>query len=191
MIPKREDAMKLLVEMVDNINLRKHMFCVEAVMRSYAKKYGEDVDKWGFAGLLHDADWGKYPDEHPKVIVKKLREMGVDEEICQAIASHGNDSEQYGFGRFEKRENLIDKALYACDEISGFVVACALVRPDKLDSLEAKSVIKKLKDKSFAAQVSREEIREGAEELGVELVEHVSFVIEALKAIRSELGLNK
>jgi putative nucleotidyltransferase with HDIG domain len=188
MVPSREDAMEMLNNMVANVNLKKHMYCVEAVMRALAKKYTTDEDKWGIAGLLHDADWEKYPDEHPKVIVRKLRDMGVDEAVCHAIASHGNNSEKYG-ERFEKRESLIDKALYASDEISGFVVACALVRPDKLETLEARSVVKKLKDKSFAAQVNRDEIREGAEELEVDLTEHITFVIAAVKGIRKELGL--
>jgi len=174
--------------MVPNANLKKHMYCVEAVMRALAKKYQEDEEKWGIAGLLHDADWEKYPDEHPKVIIKKLREMGVEEEIVRAIASHGDNSEKYG-ERFEKRESLMDRALFASDEVSGFVIACALVRPNKLDDLEAKSVVKKLKDKSFAAQVSREDIRNGAEELGVDLSEHIQLVIETLRRIKKELGL--
>ena len=188
MVPSRSEAVKILDDMVPNANLKKHMYCVEAVMRALAKKYQEDEEKWGIAGLLHDADWEKYPDEHPKVIIKKLREMGVEEEIVRAIASHGDNSEKYG-ERFEKRESLMDRALFASDEVSGFVIACALVRPNKLDDLEAKSVVKKLKDKSFAAQVSREDIRNGAEELGVDLSEHIQLVIETLRRIKKELGL--
>jgi predicted hydrolase (HD superfamily) len=188
MIPSREDALKILDKYVDNINLKRHMFAVEASMRALAKKFGENEDKWGITGLLHDADWEKHPTEHPKVIVKELREAGVDEDIAHAIASHGDQRADSGEDRFEKRESLIDKALFAADEISGFVVACAIVRPDKLDTLETKSVMKKLKDKSFAAQVSREDINKGAEELGVPLEDHITLVIEALRGIKSEFG---
>lgn len=188
MVPTREEALKIVDEMVPNINLKKHMYCVEAVMGSLAKKYGEDEDKWGIAGLLHDADWEKFPEEHPKVIVKMLRAQGVDEEIYKAIASHGNNGEEYG-QRFEERSALIDKALYASDEIAGFVVACALVRPDKLETISADSVVKKLKDKAFAKNVNRNDIYEGVEELGVDLKEHVALVIEAIKSIRDTLGL--
>lgn len=188
MIPSREEALEILDEYVDNINLKRHMYAVEAVMRALAAKFNEDQDKWGITGLLHDADWEKHPNEHPKVIVKKLREMGVDEEIAHAIAAHGDNSEQYGMDRFEERTSLLDKALFAADEISGFVVACALVRPDKLDSLEAKSVIKKMKDKGFAAQVNRDDITKGAEALGVPLEEHITLVIETLRTIKDVFG---
>lgn len=184
----RDEALQLLNEMVSNENLKKHMYCVEAAMRAYAEKFGEDVGQWGLAGLLHDADWEKYPNDHPKIIVKKLETANIDSNIVAAIASHGNNSEEYGWDRFKKRERLIDKALFAVDELSGFVIACALVRPDKLDNLKASSVKKKLKDKSFAAQVNREDIYLGAEELGVELEEHINFVIDALQSVKTELG---
>lgn len=188
MIPTREQALKLLDEYVDNTNLKRHMYCVEASMRACARKFNQNEDEWGITGLLHDTDWEKHPNEHPKVITAKLRETGVDESICHAIASHGNNSAEMGEDRFEIRESLLDKALFACDEISGFVVACALPRPNKLDDLEPKSVMKKLKDKAFAAQVSRSDITEGAEELGVDLNEHIKLVIEAIRGIKSEIG---
>lgn len=186
MIPSREEALEILNDMVPNENLRKHMYCVEAVMRAYAQKFGEDEEKWGIAGLLHDADWEKHPDVHPKMIVEKLTEMGVDEDLVHAIAAHGNNSEQYG-ERFEPRESLMDKAIFASDEISGFVVACSLVRPNGISDLKPKSVKKKLKDKGFAAQVSRDDIYDGAEELGVDLTEHIQFVIDAIKEIQDEI----
>lgn len=188
MIPTRDEAIKILDEMVENANLKQHMYCVEACMKAYAKKFGEDENKWGITGLLHDSDWEKYPDIHPGEIVKKLREMGVDEDICRAIAGHGNNSETEP-ARFEERKELIDKALFACDELAGFIVACARVRPTKLEGLEAKSVKKKLKDKAFAANVSRDDITQGAEELGVDLSEHVAFCIEAIKGIESNLNI--
>jgi predicted hydrolase (HD superfamily) len=188
MIPTREEANKILDRYVDNVNLKKHMYAVEAVMRALAYKYKEDPNKWGITGLLHDADWEKHPTEHPKVIVKELREMGVEEDICHAIAAHGNNSDEYGHDRFETRDNLLDKALFASDEISGFVVACALVRPDKMETLEARSVIKKMKDKKFAAQVSREDIKNGAEDLGIPLEEHITLVINTLKSIKEVFG---
>jgi len=165
------------------------MYAVEAVLRSYAKIYKEDEEKWGVTGLLHDVDWEKYPKTHPKEIVKNLTEIGTDKEIIHAIASHGNNSPEYPTNHFEERTSLLDKALFASDEIAGFVIACALVRPDKLDTLKAKSVKKKLKDKAFAAKVSREEIYQGVKELGVDLDEHIQLVIEALQGIKEELGL--
>jgi len=185
-----EQANEMLNEKVGNINLRKHMYCVEACMRAYAKKFGQDEEKWAITGLLHDADYEKYPAEHPKVIVQQLRKMGVDEEIAHAIASHGNLREGEEASRFEKRESQLDKVLFAVDELSGFVVACALVRPDKLNGLEAKSVKKKLKDKSFAAKVNRDDIYQGIEELGVNIDEHIAFVVNAIQGITNKLGLN-
>lgn len=190
MIPTRDQALEILDEFVENENLKKHMYCVEACMRAYAKKFEKDIDQWGVTGLLHDADWEKYPDVHPKKILEKLKELDVDAEIIHAIASHGNNSEQYGLDRFEERKSLMDKVLFACDELSGFIIACALVRPNKLDDLKAKSVKKKLKDKSFAAQVNRDEIRQGAEELEVDISEHITFLIETLREIKKDLGLN-
>ncbi|MFQ5492926.1 MAG: HD domain-containing protein [Candidatus Dojkabacteria bacterium] len=188
MIPQRRSAIILLNEFVDNENLKRHMYAVEAAMRAYAKKLGEDEDKWGIAGLLHDADWEKFSDDHPRVIVERLKEMNVDDGIVQAIASHGNNSDQYPQNYFEERRSKFDSALFACDELAGFIVAVARVRPNGLDDLKAKSVKKKLKDKGFAAQVNRDDIRDGADELGVELDEHIEFVIKALRSIKEELG---
>ena len=180
----REQALEVLDELIKNENLKKHMYCVEAGMRFYAKEFGEDEEKWGLAGLLHDADWEKYPKEHPGKIIEKLKEIGVDEDIIYAISSHGNSGD-YGDNHFDfqPRKSLMDKALFAVDELSGFVIACALVRPDKLDSLKPKSVKKKLKDKKFAAQVSREDIYQGVEELSIELDEHIENIIEVLKGV--------
>jgi predicted hydrolase (HD superfamily) len=189
MIPTRDEAIKILNEMVKNDNLKQHMYCVEACMRAYARKYGEDEEKWGITGLLHDADWEKFPEQHPKEIVKQLRDSNVDEDIAHAIASHGDDGEEYGFGRFEKRESLLDKALFACDELAGFIIAVARVRPNGLDDLKSKSVKKKLKDKAFAAQVSRDDIENGAKELGIELNDHIEFMINALKEIQNDLKI--
>jgi len=185
----RAEALKIIDELIANSNLKKHMNCVEAAMKFYANEFNENEEKWGLAGLLHDADWEKYPEDHPKIIVSQLNDLEVDPDVVQAIASHGNDSEQYGYGRFTDRQSLMDKALFAVDELSGFVIACALVRPTKLEGLEARSVIKKLKDKSFAAQVSRDDIYEGAKELNIDLEAHVQNVINALQGIKEELGL--
>lgn len=182
----RSEAIKILDDLVKNRNLTKHMYCVEATMRFYAKLFNTDEEKWAIAGLLHDADWEAYPDEHPAKIVEILISMNAEEDIIQAIASHGNNSEKYG-NRFQERKTLLDKTLFACDELSGFVVAVALVRPGRLTDLNPKSVIKKLKDKSFAAQVSREDIYQGAEEIGIELKEHIANIISAIKTIEAEI----
>ncbi len=151
------------------------MYAVEAAMRFYAAKFGEDPDKWGIAGLLHDADWQKYPPQHPKVICEDLQKRGVDPEIIHAISCHGN---QLGV----VRQSKMDHALFACDEITGLVTATALMKPNGLEGLEARSVIKKMKDKGFAAGVNRDDIRQGAEELGLPLEEHIQNVINAMKA---------
>lgn len=182
----RDEAIKILDEWVTKDFSRKHMLAVEACMRAYAKKFGENEDKWSLAGLLHDADWDSFSDEHPKKIVELLKEKG-EEEVAQAVASHGNNSEEYGKDRFTERKSQMDKTLFACDEITGFIMAVSYVRPNGLSDLKPKSVKKKLKDKNFAAQVSREEIYEGAEELGIEFDEHLLFVIEAMKGIRDQL----
>jgi len=188
MIPTREEALKILDEYVTNINLKRHMFAVEAVLRGYAKKFGEDENAWGIAGLLHDADWEKHPKVHPKVIIDDLRKRGVPEEIIHAIASHGNNSPDFPTNHMEPRESRLDHAIFASDEISGFVIACALVRPDRLNTLEASSVIKKMKDKGFARQVNRQDIIGGAEELGIPLQDHIAFVIDQLRPIKSVFG---
>ena len=181
----RDEALALVREYVKNENLIKHMFCVEAAMRFYAEKFGEDVEAWGLLGLLHDFDWEVHPtlDEHPVKGVPILREREVDEDIIQDILSHG-------VGTGVPRDTLRRKALYACDEITGLVTAVALVRPSRsLLDLEVKSVKKKWKDRAFAAGANRDEIEESAAEFGVELWEHVGNVILAMRKIAPELGL--
>lgn len=181
----RESAWNLLCEFTQSESLRKHMLAVEACMRAYARKYGEDEDKWGITGLLHDFDYEKYPtpQEHPFVGNKILEERGYSEEMRRAILSH---AEYSGV----KRESRMEKALFACDELAGFITASTLVKPNKsLAEVEAKSVRKKMKDKAFARSVNRDDIINGAADLGVELEEHIAFCIEAMKAIAPELGL--
>jgi len=181
----RSQAWSLLCEYTQSESLRKHMLAVEACMRAYARKFGEDEDKWGITGLLHDFDYEKYPTpaEHPFVGNKILEERGYPEDVRRAILSHADYSGV-------KRESLMEKTLYACDEISGFITASALVKPNKsLAEVEAKSVRKKMKDKAFARSVNRDDIINGAADLGVDLEEHIAFCIEAMKTIASELGL--
>ncbi|NOY78772.1 MAG: HDIG domain-containing protein [Calditrichaeota bacterium] len=181
----REDAVTLLREYTKNENLIKHALAVEAAMRAYARKFGEDEELWGITGLLHDFDYEKYPDmkEHALRGSEILQKMGYPEEVTHAILAH-NDYHHVS------RENPLDKTLYAVDELCGFITAVALVRPSKkLDEVKVKSVKKKMKDKSFARQVNRDEIRRGAEELGVDLDDHIAFVIEAMKTISNQLGL--
>jgi putative nucleotidyltransferase with HDIG domain len=154
-------------------------------MRAYARKFGEDEEKWGTVGLLHDFDYERWPDppHHPLEGAKILQERGYSDEIIYAINSHADYLKDF------PRVHLIDKALYACDELCGFITACALVRPGRLEGLEAKSVRKKMKQASFAAAVKREDIVRGAEDLGVELNEHIDFCIAAMQTIAPELGL--
>lgn len=179
----REAALEILNELIDNDNLRKHMLAVEAACRFYARKYGEDEEIWGVAGLLHDADYEKYPEQHPQVIVDRLREINVDPAIPQAIACHGT---VFGIAQ----ESLLDKVLFACDELTGLITATALVRPDKsLAEVEVKSVKKKLKDRTFAKGVDREDIRIGVEQLGIPLDDHIANVLQAMQDIAPELGL--
>jgi len=181
----RKEALAIVREYVKNENLIKHMYCVEAALRFYAEKFGEDVETWGLLGLLHDFDWEVHPtlDEHPVKGAPILRERGVDEEIIQDILSHG-------VGTGVPRDTLRRKALYACDEITGLVTAVALVRPSlSLLDLEVKSVKKKWKDRAFAAGANRDEIEESAAEFGVDLWEHVDNVIQAMRRIAPELGL--
>lgn len=164
--------------------LRKHARAVEVVMRAAALRYGggaADVERFGLAGMLHDADYEAWPEDHPRRIVAWLEERG-EREVAHAVAAHYT---KWGVSY----DSALDKALLACDELTGFVGACALVRPDGIASLEAKSVLKKLKDKGFAAKVEREEVHAGATLLGVELADHVAFVIDALKPHAGELGL--
>src|SRR5512146_399566 len=182
----RDQAWSLLCEYTQSESLRKHMLAVEACMRAYARKYGEDEDKWAITGLLHDFDYEKYPtpQEHPFVGNKVLEERGYPEEIRRAILSH---AEYSGV----KRESTMEKTLFACDELAGFITATALVKPGKsLAEVDAKSVRKKMKDKAFARSVSRDDIIKGAQELGLDLEQHIAFCIEAMKAIAGELGLD-
>jgi len=178
-------ALELMHEFVKNENLRKHMYCVSEAMRQYAKKYGEDEEKWAIAGLLHDFDWEIHPnaEEHPWKGSEILKVRGYDEEMRRAILSHADHTGV-------PRETLMEKALYACDELCGFIVACALVQPTKkLEDVRVESVLKKFKKKEFARNVNREEMFKGAEELGIAMEEHVGFVLSALKGIADKLGL--
>jgi len=180
----RESTSQLLCEYTASENLRKHAQAVEACMRAYARKFGEDEEKWGIVGLIHDFDYEKYPTapDHPLRGSEILRERGYSEEVRRAILGHADYTGV-------PRDTLMAKALFACDELAGFITACSLVRPDKIMSLEARSVRKRMKDKAFARSVSREDISKGAEELGAGLDEHITFCIEAMRAIAGELGL--
>jgi predicted hydrolase (HD superfamily) len=150
-------------------------------MEAYAEKFNENTDEWAIAGLLHDADYEVFPEKHPQVIVEKLKSVEEDK-IAHAISAH--------YSKWNvPYETLLDKALVACDELTGFIVACCQVRPDGITSLETKSVIKKLKDKGFAAKVERDEVYKGAELFGIDLNEHIAFIIEVLKKNRVELGI--
>ncbi len=180
----REESWELLREWTESDSLLKHMLAVEAAMRAYARKFGEDEERWGITGLLHDMDYEKHPTpaEHPTVGVAELERRGYPEDVRRAILSHADYLDV-------PRETPMEKTLYAVDELSGFVVACALVRPERLEGLKAKSVRKKMKQKSFAASVNREDITSGAEELGVDLNEHIDFVVAALQERADALGL--
>lgn len=180
----REDAWALVTEYTQNEALRRHMLAVEAAMRAYAAKEGEDPEQWGVTGLLHDFDYERYPDapDHPLKGSEILRERECPEEIREAILGHAPYTGV-------PRTSRMAKALYACDELCGFVTACALVRPGRLSDLEPKSVRKKLKDRGFARNVNREDIEAGTAELGVDLDAHIAFVIEAMRGIAGDLGL--
>ena len=177
----RDQALKQLRAWTTNPSLLTHARSVEIVLRAAAAKYGGDPELWAVAGLLHDADYDQWPEEHPKRIVDWLREQG-EEEIAYAVSFH-----QTKWNLPPKSQ--MDKALLACDELTGFVIACCLVRPEGIATLEPKSVKKKLKDKAFAAKVDREIIRSSVAILGVDFDEHVQFVIEALKPHAEELGI--
>lgn len=177
----RQGARQILSSLTKNPSLLRHMRTIELVMEAYAEKYGENKDEWGIAGLLHDADYEAFPEKHPGVIVQKLKDAG-EENIAHAISAH--------YTKWNvPYDSLLDKALLACDELTGFIVACAQVRPDGISSLEPKSVIKKLKDKTFAAKVERDEVYKGADLLGVELDEHIAFIIDVLRKNKSELNI--
>jgi putative nucleotidyltransferase with HDIG domain len=181
----RDQALEIVNEYIQNQNLVRHMLAVEAAMRFYAEKYGEDEELWGVTGLLHDFDWEIHPtlEEHPQAGEPILRERGVPEVIIRAIQSHADHTGV-------PRESLMEKALFACDEITGLITAVALVRPSRsLMDLKVKSVKKKWKDKAFAAGANRDEIAQGAEEFGIDLWEHTTNVIEAMRRVAPELGL--
>ena len=178
---QRTEARQILNDLTKNPSLLRHMRTIELVMEAYAEKFGADKEEWAIAGMLHDADYEAYPEQHPGIIVARLREMGEDR-IAHAISAH--------YTKWNVPYNsLLDKALLACDELTGFIVACAQVRPDGISTLEPKSVIKKLKDKSFAAKVERDEVYKGAELLGIDLPEHIGFIIEVLKRNQAELAI--
>lgn len=177
----RHEAHALLTSMTKSESLLRHMRTVELVMEAYATKLGEDPERWAIAGLLHDADYEVFPEKHPFVIVEKLNELG-EKEIAHAISAH--------YTRWNvPYENLLDKALIACDEITGFIVACCQVRPEGITSLETGSVLKKLKDKGFAAKVDRYEVSKGAELFGVGLPDHIRFIIDTLRKNKEELSI--
>lgn len=181
----RQDAWELLTQYTKSESLLKHALAVEAAMRAYARKFGEDEEKWGITGLLHDFDYEQNPDpkDHPLVGARILEQEGYPSEVIYAIKSH---ADYLGL----PRKHLMDKALFAVDELTGFITAVTLVRPGKrVAEVPVKSVKKKLKDKAFAKNVSREDIIAGAQELGVELEEHIRFVIEAMASRARELGL--
>lgn len=184
-LPTREQALGLLHEWVSNVNLRKHCYAVEAAMRAYATKYGEDVERWGLTGLVHDFDWERHPSAelHPMQGVEVLRSAGWPDDVCRAVLGHASYSGV-------PRDTRMARALFACDELSGFLVACALVNPEKkLAAVEPGSVRKKMKSTGFARNVNRDDIVNGAAELGVDLDEHIVFVRDAMIGIAGELGL--
>ena len=181
----REEAYALVCEYTSGVSLRKHMLAVEFAMRSYARRYGEDENKWGIVGLLHDFDYEKWPDppDHPLKGSEILAERGYPDDVIYAIKSHADYLEDC------PRLSLMDKTLYACDELAGFISAVAKVRPDGIVGMKAKSVRKKMKQKSFAAAVNREDIVRGSEDLGIELNEHIQFVVDAMAGEAETLGL--
>jgi len=181
---ERQAAWELLCEFTKNENLRRHAQAIEVCMRAYARKFGEAEEKWGVVGLIHDFDYEMYPNapDHPLKGSEILKERGYPEDVRRAILGHADYTGV-------PRDTMMAKALFACDELGGFLTACALVRPDRLTSLEAKSVRKRMKDKAFARSVSREDITKGADELGVPLDEHITFCIEAMRGISDRLGL--
>ena len=181
----RSEAFHLLNDYVKNRHLVNHMLAVEAAMRAYARKLGQDEEKWGVVGLLHDFDYERWPDppNHPLKGSETLREKGYPEDVIYAIKAHADYLPDC------PRVNLMDKALYACDELAGFITAVALMRPTGIGDLTAASVKKKLKKKEFARNVSREDIDRGAKDFCVDLTEHIQFVVDAMKPHAQELGL--
>src|ERR671915_225363 len=189
-LPSRDEALALVHEFTASDSLRKHMLAVEAAMRAYAAKFGEDPDRWGLVGLIHDYDYERWPNEahsptegHPAEGVRRLRERGWPEDILEAILGHATYSGV-------PRTTTMAKALFAVDELTGLVTATALVRPSKsVLEVDARSVRKKMKDKAFAKGVNRDDVLLGAQELHVDLDEHVQFVIDAMKGVAREIGL--
>ena len=181
----RPEAWSLFCEWTESPSLRKHVLAVEAAMRAYARKFGEDEELWGLTGLLHDLDYERYPDletGHPRMALKELEARGYPPELIRGVASHADLLEV-------SRDSSMEKALYAVDELCGFIMACAYVRPTGIHGMTPKSVKKKLKQPSFAAGVNREEVRDGAEELGVDFDQHVAFVIGAMEERADDLGI--
>ncbi len=188
-VPTRAETLDLMHEYTESLSLRKHMYAVEAAMRAYAEKSGADIELWGITGLIHDFDYERWPndahsptDEHPSTGVAILRDQGWPEEVLDAVMAHADYTNV-------PATTPLAKTLRAVDELAGFIMACALIRPTRISDLGAKSVKKKLKDKRFAAGVNREDIREAQEVLGEDLTEHIDFVIEAMRGITDQLGL--
>lgn len=181
----RDSAWELFCEWTESDSLHKHALAVEAAMRAYARRYGEDEELWAVTGLVHDLDYERHPDldtGHPRYALKELEERGYPQEVIDAVAGHADFLEV-------PRETLMAKSLYAVDEMSGFVTACALVRPTGIEGMKPKSVRKKMKTPAFAAKVPRDQLERGADELGVEMNEHIQVVIDALAEHADELGL--
>ncbi|TML82379.1 MAG: HDIG domain-containing protein [Actinobacteria bacterium] len=185
-MPTREDAWTLFCEWTQSDSLRKHVLGVEAAMRAYARRFGEDEELWAVTGIVHDLDYERYPDletGHPRHAIEELRRLGYPDGVVDAVAGHATFLNV-------PRETTMAKTLFAVDELSGFIAACALVRPTGIHGMTPKSVKKKLKQPSFAAAVSRDEVREGADELGVDFDEHLATVIAAMEERATELGLD-
>jgi putative nucleotidyltransferase with HDIG domain len=184
--PTRDDAWQLFCEWTESDSLRKHALGVEAAMRAYARKFDGNEELWAVAGIVHDLDYERYPDldtGHPRVALEELRKRGYPDDVIDAVAGHAEFLNV-------PRETQMAKTLFAVDELSGFVAACALVRPTGIEGMTAKSVRKKLKQPSFAAKVDRDQIRHAIEELGVDESEHIQFVIDAMAERADELGLS-
>jgi putative nucleotidyltransferase with HDIG domain len=182
----RDEAWALFCEWTASESLRRHVLAVEACMRAYADKYGEDEDRWGLVGMLHDLDYERYPDlhtGHPRMALAELERLGFPEDMVRAVASHADFLEV-------SRDSLMEKSLFAVDELSGFVMACAYVRPQGIEGLTPKSVRKKMKTPAFAAAVDRAALQEGAAGLGIDFDEHVAFVVAALQPHAETLGLS-
>jgi putative nucleotidyltransferase with HDIG domain len=183
-LPSRDQALALLHEWIASPGLRKHCYAVEAAMRAYARRYGGDEERWGLTGLIHDFDWERHPDaeRHPMQGVAVLRSLGWPEDVCRAILGHATYSGV-------PRDTPMARTLFACDELTGFLVACVLVTPHKsLDEVEVASVRKKMKRPDFARNVNRDDIVNGTAEMGVDLDRHIAFTLEAMRSIRGELG---